>query len=107
MMVLIDSRYKLRGINPSFLMRKLLIPLLATFALPTAFMEEPAKSQTGLICFYSGDVHACYSDITYDYVLEHPNWVVAGSCYQNKPYEVMDISRRDALIWHQTICKGM
>ena len=88
-------------------MRKLLIPLLAAFALPVAFIEEPAKSQQGLICFYSGDVYACYSDITYEYVLEHPNWVVAGSCYQNQPYEVMDTSRQNALSWHQTICRGM
>ena len=88
-------------------MKSYLIPLLAAFALPISFFEKPAKSQQGLICFYSGDVYACYSDITYEYVLEHPNWVVAGSCFQSQPYEVMDTSRRNALSWHQTICKGM
>mgnify|MGYP001306245931 CR=1 FL=1 len=88
-------------------MRKLLIPLLTAFALPTAFIAEPVKPQQGLICFYSGEVYACYSDITYEYVLEHPNWGVAGSCYQNQPYWVMDTSRQNALSWHQTVCRGM
>ncbi len=88
-------------------MKRLLLQLLAAITLPIACIEEPAKSQDGLICFYSGDVYACYSDITYEYVLEHPNWVISGSCYQNKPYRVMDISRSRALSWHQTTCKGI
>ena len=37
---MIDSRSKLRGIKPSFLMRKLLVPLLAAIALPTAVNAE-------------------------------------------------------------------
>ena len=34
--ILIDSRSKIGGVKPSFFMRKLLIPLLAALALPTA-----------------------------------------------------------------------
>ena len=47
---MIDSRSKIGGIKPSFLMRKLLIPLLAAIALPIAvnaenYIDDVAKNQ--------------------------------------------------------------
>ena len=39
-LLFIDSRSKIGGIKPSFLIRKLLIPLLAELALPTAVNTE-------------------------------------------------------------------
>ena len=43
---LIDSPSKIRGIKTSFLMRKLLVPLLAVLALPTAVNARYKKESS-------------------------------------------------------------